>query len=126
MTPDRTASEPRPAALFCDIVRLITQGRVRPTADTLVEELFGDDTVFGALEFEQALYSLEASLRREMADTFYDGGIEHVFRLTLVEFFDAFLGPVTPDDPLFVAQMFDKFAHSAQLQKEADARGGVN
>lgn len=126
MTPHRPASEPHPADLFCDIVRLITQDRLRPVPDTLVEELFGQEAVFGALEFEQAIYSLEASLRREMTDAFYEGGLSDVLRLTLREFFDALLGPPAPDDPLFVAHMFEKFANSAQWQKEEDAKGGVN
>lgn len=50
-----------PVKLFLKIVETVTNGRLRLKPDSIISELFQDPTIFGPLEYELYLYSLEAT-----------------------------------------------------------------
>ena len=115
-----------PVSLYIKIIRTVSQGRLRPKSNTRIGELFRDPTIFGPLEYELCLYSLEATLRREIDDSFYKGSVEKDFGTTIADFIAQYLHHEVSDDPLFVTRQFKKFAKSANWEGDEKARPGRN
>jgi hypothetical protein len=115
-----------PVRLFLKIVQLVSDGKIRLKRTSKIGELFQDPSVFGTLEYELCLYSLEASLGREIDDSFYDGDATKDLDTTISDFIAQYLHDEISDDPLFVARQFKKFAKSAGWESDEKAEPGKN
>ncbi|NJL73449.1 MAG: hypothetical protein HC888_18945 [Candidatus Competibacteraceae bacterium] len=115
-----------PVDLFVRIIKTVSEGALQPGTSTTIGELFVDPEIFGPLEFELCLYSLEATLRREIDDSFYEGDIGNIAHFTLADFAGRYLRPKVSDDPLFITRQFMKFAKSARMEHEEMAEPGGN
>ena len=124
--PKSNADMNDPVKLFLSIVETVTNGRLRLKPRSTIQELFQDPTVFGPLEYELSLYSLEASLKRELDDSFYEGDATKDFETTIADFVAQYLHDEVSDDPLFVAKQFKKFAKSAGWEGDEKAEPGPN
>ncbi len=115
-----------PVQLFLKIIATVSKGRVRLKPNSTIGELFQDLTVFGPLEYELCLYSLEATLKRKIADSFYKGGVEKDFETTVEDFIAKYLRAAISKDPVFVTRQFMKFAKSAGWEGDEKAMPGKN
>src|SRR5207249_8455412 len=93
-----------PVELFLKIIETVSNGRLRLSPLSTISELFQDPAVFGPLEYELCLYSLEATLRRELDDSFYKGDATKDFATTIADFVGQYLHDEVSDDPLFVTR----------------------
>src|SRR5437868_7099659 len=101
-----------PVQIFLRIVKMVSGGRLRLKPTSTVSKLFEDSTVFGPLEYELCLYSLEATLKRELDDSFYEGDVTKDLETTITDFIAQYLHDEVSNDSLFVARQFKKFAKS--------------
>ena len=124
--PKNRLDENDPVKLFLKIVETVSKGRLRLKPRSPIKELFQDPTIFGPLEYELCLYSLEATLRRELDDSFYEGDAAKDFETTITDFIAQYLHEDVSDDPLFVARQFKKFAKSAGWEGDEKAEPGPN
>jgi hypothetical protein len=115
-----------PVELFLKIVKMVSKNRLRLNQNSRIADLFKDPAVFGPLEYELCLYSLEASMRRKIDGSFYKGGVEKDFETTIADFIAQYLRREISDDPLFVARQFNKFAQSAKREADEQAEPGKN
>lgn len=115
-----------PAKLFLKIVETVSKGRVRLKPTSKVKELFRELPIFCPLEYELALYSLEASVQREIDDSFYEGGVEKDFEMPISDFIAKYLHEEVSSDPLFVTRQFMKFATSAGWEADEKTEPGPN
>ena len=115
-----------PVQLFLKIIKTVSEGRLLLKRDSRIRDLFQDPTVFGPLEYEICLYSLEATLRREIDASFYKGVAEKDFETTIAGFIAQYLHDEVSDDPLFITQQFKKFAKSAGWEADERAEPGKN
>lgn len=115
-----------PVELFLRIIDLVSDGRLRLTRDSKIGDLFQDLLIFSPLDYELSLYSLEATLCRKINDSFYEGGAEKDLDTTIEDFIRQYLDRTVPDDLLFIARQFKKFAKSAQWDGEERAEPGKN
>ncbi len=124
--PKSRSDEQDPVRLFLKIVEAVSGGRLRLKPNSTIGELFQDPTTFGPLEYELSLYSLEATLRRELDDSFYEGDATKDLETTITDFIALYLHDRVSDDPLFVARQFEKFAKSAGWEGDQKAEPGKN
>jgi len=115
-----------PVQLFLKIVDTVSKGRIRLKPNSIIGEPFQDLTVFGPLEYELCLYSLEATLKRKIADSFYKGGVEKDFETTIENFIAKYLRATVSKDPVFVTRQFMKFAKSTEWEGDEKAAPGKN
>jgi hypothetical protein len=115
-----------PVQLFLKIIYTVSKGRIRPKPNSTIAELFKDVAVFGPLEYELCLYSLEATLKRKIADSFYRGGVEKDFETTIEDFIARYLRAAVSKDPVFVTRQFMKFAKSAKWEGDEKTEPGKN
>ena len=78
------------------------------------------------IEFGMALYSLEATTRREIADSFYQGTIEKDMNKTIAQFLEDYLGKRTVEDRLFITKIFQKFYKSVRWEVKGEREPGSN
>ena len=115
-----------PVELFLKIIESLSNGRLRLNPLSKIGELFEDPTIFGPLEYELCLYSLEATLRRQLDDYFYQGDATKDFETTIADFVGQYLRDEVSYDPLFVVRQFKKFARSAGWERDEKAQPGKN
>lgn len=115
-----------PVQLFLKIIHTVSKGRIRLKPNSTIGELFHDLAVFGPLEYELCLYSLEATVKRKIADSFYWRGVEKDFQTTIEDFIARYLRATVSKDPVFVTRQFMKFAKSAQWEGDEKTEHGKN
>ena len=112
--------------LFLKIVETVSNGRLQLRPESKISELFEDLEAFGPLQYEICLYSLEATLKREIDESFYKGSAEKDFDTTISDFVAKYLRDEVSRDPLFVTRQFIKYAKSARWEHDDNAKPGRN
>lgn len=115
-----------PVQTFLRIIKMVSGGRLRLKPTSTIGKLFQDPAIFGPLEYELCLYSLEATLKRELDDSFYEGDATKDLATTIADFIARYLHDEISDDPLFVARQFTKFAKSAGWEADEKSKPGKN
>ena len=112
------------ATLFLRIVKEMSDGRILLKPSDPIAELFSRG--FQPLDFEQALYSLEATTGRKIKQKFYEGAIEDYLAQPIGSFLNQWLGKAESRDPLFIAKVMRKFRQSAEWKQEEATEPGKN
>ena len=114
----------REIELFLEIVKEVSDGKILAQATDPLNVIF--DEGLSPIEFELALYSLEASSHREIAQEFYEGAIKDHLAKPIGSFLREYLSKESLADPLFVTKVFKRFYLSAIWQAEEDNEPGDN
>ena len=110
--------------LFLDILYEISSGKVRLKATDRVGAIF--ERGLGPIEFELALYSLEATTSREIVEALYAGVIEDQVDKRIDDFLSEHLSKTPVQDPMFITKVFKKFHTSAKWENEEQNEPGKN
>jgi CRISPR/Cas system-associated endoribonuclease Cas2 len=115
-----------PVKLFLKIAELVSDGKIRLKPSSKIGELFQDPAIFGPLEYELCIYSLEATLGRQIDESFYEGDATKDLNAAISDFITQYLHDEVSSDPLFIARQFKKFAKSARWEGDEKAEPGKN
>jgi len=110
--------------LFLQILKEASNGKVQVKATDPVAVIF--EQGLEPIEFELALYSLEATTGRELAQAFYEGTIEDHLAKPIESFLRQYLTKPVSSDPLFITRVFKKFHKSANWEHEEASEPGNN
>ena len=110
--------------LFLQILNEISDGKISVEATAPLNAIF--EQGLEPLDFELALYSLEASTGREIAQAFYEGTIDDHLTKPIASFLRQYLSKPVARDPLFITKVFKKFRKSAQWEHEEASEPGSN
>jgi len=90
----------KPNELLVAIINKLIEEDAVITSDTIWDELF-EAKLLDAVSFELVVYSLEATTRLRIKDTFYKGSIEKLFGKKVFDFPDEYMEREPSNDPLF-------------------------
>jgi len=110
--------------LFLQILKEISDGRIRIEATAPLNAIF--EQGLDPLDFELALYSLEATTGRKIAQAFYKGSIDQHLTKPIASFLGQYLSKALTRDPLFITKVFKRFRKSAQWEHEEASEPGRN
>ena len=105
---------------------MVSEGRLRLKPTSTISESFQDPTTFGPLEYELCLYRLEATLKREIDDSFYEGDATKDLETTIADLIAQYLNDEVSDVPSFVARQFKKLAKPSGWEADEKAKPGEN
>jgi hypothetical protein len=110
--------------LFLKIVEKVSDGKVKVAASDPLNTIFHEG--LQPLEFELALYSLEATLGRLIEPSFYESAIEDHLLTPIDAFLRQYLSKAVNQHPLFVTEIFKKFHQSASWENQEVNKPGHN
>ena len=110
--------------LFLQILTEVSEGKLRLNPTDTIAAIF--EQGLQAVEFELALYSLEATTHREIAQDFYEGAIDDHWEKSISDFLGQYLSKSRESDTMFVTKVFKKFYQSTQWHQQEQNESGSN
>ena len=110
--------------LFIQILAETSSGKVRVSATDPIGAIF--EQGLEPIEFELALYSLEATTNREIKQAFYEGTVEDHLDKPITDFLREYLSKTPVRDPMFITKVLKKFHTSTKWENDEQNEPGKN